>query len=294
MTRPADDAMEPPDVPFGELLERMPDAVVLVNADGRIVYVNRAVENLFGYASPELLGQELEMLLPERYRIRHGELLRQYVVQPEPRRMGSGLALWARLRDGREIPVDIALTPVQSAQGLLIWAAIRDMTDRLSILASMRDAPETAATARDGCITKPMREGECSGATAAVVPEAAGEAIAGVNWDAALESVGGDRELLEIVVAACLEELPKIQEELARAVQSPEPPVLRNLGHVIKGSVRIFGAGAVFRLAGRLEEMGRKAALLGLDQVHTELGREIGRFLAELKTPPPDHLPDKS
>jgi PAS domain S-box-containing protein len=292
MSRPADDAVEAPDVPFRELLERMPDAVVLVNADARIIHVNRAAEELFGYPSGELRGQQLGMLLPERYRVRHGELFRQFVLHPEPRRMGSGLALWARLRDGREIPVDIALTPWQSAQGLLIWAAIRDVTDRLSILAATQAAQATVATALDGCTTQPMRPNECCGAAATVVPEA-GEAIAGVNWDAALESVGGDRELLEIVVAACLEELPKLQEELARAVRSPEPPVLRNLGHVIKGSVRIFGAGAVFRLAGRLEEMGRKAELFGLEQVHTELTREIDRFLAELKTPPPDHLPNR-
>ncbi|MEV4275426.1 PAS domain S-box protein [Actinoplanes xinjiangensis] len=116
---------------FQGLLEAAPDAIVGVAADGRITLVNAQAERLFGYQRSELLGQPIETLVPESARVRHPNLRNRYFADPRPRPMGSGTALRARRRDGTEFPAEISLSALETEDGLIVSAAIRDVSERI-------------------------------------------------------------------------------------------------------------------------------------------------------------------
>jgi PAS domain S-box-containing protein len=115
---------------FRGLLESAPDAMVIVDPDGRITLVNRQTEQLFGYAREELLGQPIETLVPERFHARHVGHRNGYLIGPGVRPMGAGLQLYARRKDASEFPVEISLSPLQTDRGTLALAAVRDITSR--------------------------------------------------------------------------------------------------------------------------------------------------------------------
>ena len=115
-----------------DLLELAPDAFVGVDRDGRIVLVNSQTEALFGYPRAELLGQPVELLVPERFAAAHGEHRTRYFVDPRTRPMGAGLELFGRRRDGSEFPAEISLSSIATEDGRLGIAAIRDISDRES------------------------------------------------------------------------------------------------------------------------------------------------------------------
>jgi len=112
------------------LLELGPDATVVVDGRGTIVFVNAQVARTFGYSPGDLMGEPVEALLPERFRAGHGEHRARFALQPRPRAMGEGLTLFGRHKDGHEFPVEISLSPVQSDAGPLVVAAVRDATVR--------------------------------------------------------------------------------------------------------------------------------------------------------------------
>ena len=115
---------------FRALLEAAPDAIVITDGQGLIVLANSQADALFGYKRDELIGQAVELLLPERFREVHNQHRQGFVAEPRVRAMGAGLELFARHKDGREIPVEISLSPITTEDGLLVSAAIRDITER--------------------------------------------------------------------------------------------------------------------------------------------------------------------
>jgi PAS domain S-box-containing protein len=125
---------------YEKLFASSPDAIVVVDREGRILEANPQVESLFGYASTELLGAPVEILVPERSRSVHANHRSDYNHQRHIRPMGTGLELYGRRKDGSEFPVDIMLSPVESAGGQLVLGVIRDITERKRAETELRQA----------------------------------------------------------------------------------------------------------------------------------------------------------
>ncbi|HEV3438086.1 MAG TPA: PAS domain S-box protein [Gemmata sp.] len=132
------------------LIEAVPDALVAIDRNGRLVLVNRQTERLFGYHRNELLSQPIELLIPERFRKRHKNQRDGYLAAPHIRPMGAGLELVGRQKDGNEVPVEISLSPLHSDGGLLVVASIRDVTERRKAEAQLRKMEKRYRTLVEG------------------------------------------------------------------------------------------------------------------------------------------------
>ena len=115
---------------FQQLLESAPDALIIVNRDGKIVLANSQTDRLFGYSRAELLGQAIELLVPVRLREAHAGHRASYFQVPDARQMGVGLTLHGLRKDGSEFPAEIGLNPIETDEGVLIAAAVHDVTER--------------------------------------------------------------------------------------------------------------------------------------------------------------------
>ncbi len=167
---------------FRGLLEAAPDAMVIADANGRIVLVNSQAERLFGYARTELLGQPVEMLLPEANVPQHRQHRAAFAAAPRTRQMGPGYDLYGLRRDGTQIPVEVSLSPLHAEEGWLIMSAIRDITRRKQFEAELRDSREQLRrlTAR----LEAAREEE-RGRIAREVHDELGQQLTGLKMDVA-------------------------------------------------------------------------------------------------------------
>lgn len=120
---------------YRAIFEALPDGCVIVDREGTIRDLNASAERLFGYAREELLGENVEILVPDRFRAVHEEQRAAYSREPHVRPMGIGLELRARRKDGAELPVEIGLSPIETPDGLYVIASIHDVTDRIRLRA---------------------------------------------------------------------------------------------------------------------------------------------------------------
>ena len=158
------------------ILEAIPDAVVAVNQQGVIIQVNSQTEALFGYTRDELIGESVERLVPERQRPLHHQHREDYYSRPKIRRMGSGLDLYGRRRDGSEFPVEISLSPVATGNGAVVLSVIRDISDRKRIEEELRHVNEEL----DRRKTRELRDSQNR---LALIVDSSQDAIIGKNLD---------------------------------------------------------------------------------------------------------------
>jgi PAS domain S-box-containing protein len=150
---------------FELIVEGAPDAILMADRDRRIVLINRSAEILFGYPRVELIGQPLELLVPQRFRDRHPGLVADFFAAPQARAMGAGRELFGLRKDGSEVPIEIGLNPIQTPLGLFTLASIIDITERKRAEERFRLVVEAAPNAmlmadRDRRITLVNRNAE--------------------------------------------------------------------------------------------------------------------------------------
>ncbi len=138
----------PVEADFGAVLDAAPDAMLVVDQQGRIVLANVQSQQLFGYAPAELIGQKIEILVPSRFRAKHpGHRSGYFSGNPHVRPMGAGLTLHGLRKDGSEFPVEISLSPLQTPKGPMVISAVRDVTARRGAEDKFRALLESAPDA---------------------------------------------------------------------------------------------------------------------------------------------------
>lgn len=125
---------------FERIFEFTPDALLVVGPDGRIRRANHQAEVLFGHSRRDLMGMAVEQLIPERFSMRHHTHREGYLDGPRVRPMGVGLELFAKRADGSEFPVDIMLSPMETADGRMVLTVVRDVTERRRVEQRVRDS----------------------------------------------------------------------------------------------------------------------------------------------------------
>ncbi len=141
------DAVETSEAYFRNLLESAPDAMIIVDQDGRIAIVNDQTEKMFGYRRDMMVGQPIEMLLPEQLHKAHIAHRKAYTIDAHVRPMGTGMELRGRRQDGSEFPVEISLSPARTASGTFVSSVIRDVTDRKKMELELIEARKEAERA---------------------------------------------------------------------------------------------------------------------------------------------------
>lgn len=142
MTSPSPQKIASGPALFEALFKSSPDAIIVADPNGRITETNAQVEQLFGYRRAELIGQLVEILIPERFRRFHSTHRADYSLQPRMRPMGAGLDLFGLRKDGSEFPVDIMLSPIDTGEGRVVLCVIRDISERKKAEEALRQTEE--------------------------------------------------------------------------------------------------------------------------------------------------------
>jgi len=146
----ATDALRESERRFRLVVEAAPNAMVMISRTGQIVMVNAQAERVFGYSRAELVGQPVEMLVPERFRGHHPGLRAAFFVDPRPRLMGAGRDLYGLKKDGSEFPVEIGLNPIETGEGTMVLSAIVDITERKRAELTLRESEQLYSVLVDG------------------------------------------------------------------------------------------------------------------------------------------------
>lgn len=130
---------------FRLAVEAAPNAMIMVNHEGKITLVNTQAEMLFGYPREELMGQTIEMLIPQKFKAHHPGYRNQFFQEPQTRSMGAGRDLFGLRKDGNEVPIEIGLNPIKTGEGTFVLASIIDITERKRMAAEMQTMEKMTA-----------------------------------------------------------------------------------------------------------------------------------------------------
>src|SRR5579863_9374680 len=132
---------------FRQIVESVPNAIVVVSQTGYIEMVNATAERVFGYERTELLGQPVEILVPERFRRGHPDMRQSFFARPRARPMGAGRELFGLRKNGSEFPIEIGLSPIETDEGMMVLSAIVDISQRKRLEERFRRVVEFAPNA---------------------------------------------------------------------------------------------------------------------------------------------------
>lgn len=207
---------------FRNLLECAPDAMVIVDEHGRVALANAQTEKLFGYSRQELLGKDADILIPERFRAVHMGHFKDYLGAPHARAISSGLELYGRRKDGNDFPVEISLSPLETEEGILISAGIRDITVRKQAERALSDLSRSLLQARDDERRRVARD----------LHDSTGQKLAALNLQ--LGVLRSRTAELVPELAALAQESEQISSQLSAEIRTMSyllhPPLLDEMG----------------------------------------------------------------
>lgn len=242
------------------ILEAIPDAVIAVNQQGVIIQINSQTETLFGYTRDELIGQSIEMLVPERQRSQHHQHRESFHSRPKIRRMGSGLDLYGRRRDGSEFPVEISLSPVSTANGSIVLSVIRDISDRKRIENELRRANEEL----DRRKTREVRESQNR---LALIVDSSQDAIIGKNLDGIITHWNRGAEAMYGYTA---------QEMIGRSISTLSPPDRQDEIVTILQKIGRGERVEYFESVRQTKDGRRLNVSISVSPIHDENGKVVG------------------